>query len=122
MSISFSAAADQIEASLRVLRSGDLSQALDLATKNIDGWIQTLRASGETAHATIAADLVQLKGHLSGSDPNPISDTLQTLAEHINSIVDDANPRFIGSLDELSKALTDVARTLQQQRDAEQQQ
>ena len=122
MSVSHSAAADQLEASLRVFRSGDLAQALDLATKNIDGWIQLLRASGETAHATIAADLVQLKGFLSDSDPNPISDTLQTLAEHINSIIDDANPRFINSLDELSKAMTDAARNLQHQRDAEQQQ
>lgn len=121
MSVSHSASADQLEASLRIFRSGDLAQALDLAHKNIDGWIQMLRASGETAHATIAADLVQLKGFLSGTDPNPISDTLQTLAEHINSIVDNANPRFINSLDELSKALTDAARNLQHQRDLQQQ-
>ncbi|UOG73756.1 hypothetical protein MTX78_16720 [Hymenobacter tibetensis] len=120
MSISHSASADQLEASLRIFRSGDLAQALDLAHKNIDSWIQTLRASGETAHATIAADLVQLKGYLNGDDPNPISDTLQTLAEHINIIVDNANPRFISSLDELSKAMTDAARTLQHQRDDEQ--
>lgn len=119
MSISHSASADQLEASLRILRSEDLGQALTLATQNIDGWIQMLRASGETAHSTIAADLVQLKGFLSGSDPNPISDTLQTLAEHINSIVDDANPRFIESLNQLSKQLTDVARALQLNRDAQ---
>jgi hypothetical protein len=119
MSISHSASADQLEGSLRVLRSEDLGQALNLATENIDGWISMLRASGETAHATIAADLVKLKGFLSGSDVNPISDVLQTLAEHINSFVDDSNPRFINSLDELSKALTDVARKLQLARDAQ---
>jgi hypothetical protein len=121
MSVSHSAAADQLNASLRVLRSGDLAQALDLATKNIDGWIQQLRASGETAHATISADLVQLKGYLSGPDASPISDTLQTLAEHVNSIVDGADPRFIGPLDELAKALAATARILQGQSDAEQQ-
>jgi hypothetical protein len=119
MSVSHSAAADQLDASLRVLRSDDLTQALDLAAKNIDSWIQQLRASGETAHATIAADLVQLKGYLSGSDVSPISDTLQTLAEHVNSIVDDADPRFIGSLDELAKALAAAGRSLQGPRDAE---
>lgn len=119
MSISHSASADQLEGSLRVLRTEDLGQALNLATENIDGWISMLRASGEAAHATIATDLVKLKGFLNGSDPNPISDVLQTLAEHINSIVDGANPRFIDSLDQLSKQLTDVARTLQLNRDAQ---
>ncbi|GAB3227281.1 hypothetical protein GCM10027346_10460 [Hymenobacter seoulensis] len=113
MSVSNSASADQLDASLRVLRADDITQHLAKATENIDGWIQMLRASGQDAHATIAADLVKLKGYLSGSDPNPISDLLQTLAEHIHSFVDDANPRFINSLDELSKALSDVARSLQ---------
>ncbi|MBB4600465.1 hypothetical protein HNQ93_000055 [Hymenobacter luteus] len=122
MSVSHSASADQLEATLRILRSEDVTQVLPRATENIDGWIQMLRASGETAHATIAADLVRLKGFLAGTDPNPISDVLQTLAEHIHSFVDDANPRFIESLDQLSKQLTDVARNLQTARDAQQEQ
>jgi len=121
MSVSHSASADQLEASLRIFRNGDLAQALDTATQNIDGWIQMLRASGETAHGTIAADLVQLKGYLSGTDPDPISSTLQTLAEHTNSIVDNANPRFINSLDELSKALSAAARDLQHAKQQQQQ-
>jgi hypothetical protein len=115
MSISHSASADQLQASLRIFENGDLPQAAGSAVQNIDGWIQLLRASGETAHNTIAADLVELKGHLSGSDPGPISSSLQTLAEHLNSIVDDANPRFIDSLDQLAKALSAAARDLQPQ-------
>lgn len=122
MSVSHSASADQLEATLRILRSEDVTQGVAQATENIDGWVHMLRNSGETAHATIADDLVKLKGFLNGTDPNPISDVLQTLAEHINSFVDDANPRYIESLDQLSKQLTDVARNLQTARDAQQQQ
>ncbi|GGG56448.1 hypothetical protein [Hymenobacter glacieicola] len=121
MSISHSASADQLEATLRILRSEDVTQVVARATENIDGWIQMLRSSGETAHATLAADLVKLKGFFNGTDPNPISDVLQTLAEHINSFVDNANPRYIESLDQLSKQLTEVARNLQTARDAQQQ-
>jgi hypothetical protein len=121
MSVSHSASADHLATSLRIFRSDDLTQVLDAAHQNIDNWIQTLRISGETAHATIAADLVQLKGYLSGSDPDPISSTLQTLAEHINSIVDNANPRFIDSLDQLSKALSAAARDLQHAKQQQQQ-
>ncbi|SNR39444.1 MULTISPECIES: hypothetical protein [Hymenobacter] len=122
MSISHSASADQLQATLRILRSEDVTQTIAKATENIDGWVHMLRASGETAYGTIAADLVKLKGYLNGTDPNPISDVLQTLAEHINSFVDDSNPRFIGTLDELSKALTSVARDLQTTRDNQEQQ
>lgn len=122
MSISHSTSADQLEATLRILRSEDVTQVVEQATENLDGWIRLLRSSGETAHATLAADMVRLKGFLSGTDPNPISDVLQTLAEHINSFVDNANPRYIATLDELTKALTSVARDLQTARDAQQQQ
>lgn len=121
MAISHSASADHLEASLRIFRGADLTQVLPNALENIDGWIQLLRAAGDTAFGTIAADLVQLKGYLSGSDPDPIANTLQTLAEHINSIVDNANPRFIDSLDQLAKALSAASRDLQL-RDAQQQQ
>ncbi|UOQ79500.1 hypothetical protein [Hymenobacter sp. 5414T-23] len=44
---------------------------------------------------------------------------LQTLAEHINSFVDNVNPRFLSSLDELSKALSSIARKLQSTQDAQ---
>ncbi|QJX45664.1 hypothetical protein HMJ29_01415 [Hymenobacter taeanensis] len=119
MSISNSASTDQLEASLRILRTEDLGQALNSASENIDSWIIMLRATGEAAHATLASDLLQLKGYLNGSDPAPISDMLQTLAEHINSFVDNVNPRFLSSLDELSKALSSIARKLQSTQDAQ---
>ena len=116
MSVSHSASADHLNATLRLFEGGNLSEAATAAPANIDGWIQLLRVSGEDAHQTIAADLVQLKGYLSDPrpDPAPISSALFTLAEHINSLVDNANPRYIDSLNQLAQTLSDAARELQQ--------
>lgn len=115
MSVSHSASATHLNATLELLTRGSLTTAAASAPANLDAWIQLLRASGEDAHRTIADDLVELKGHLNnGADPAPISSLLLTLGEHIHSLVDNANPRYIDSLNQLAQALSDAARELQQ--------
>ncbi len=112
MSISRSDAATQLKASLAIL-NGDIASGIAPAISNINEWSQLLKIGGNTAYHTIADDLQQLEGHLNGDDAAPISSTLFTLAEHVNSIDDDANPVFIEQLQQLAQCLSDIARDLQ---------
>jgi len=112
MSISRSDAAAQLNASLAIL-NGDIANGIAPAISNINEWSQLLKIEGNAAYDMIANDLQQLQGHLNNGDAAPISSTLLTLAEHVNSIDDDANPVFIEQLQQLAQRLSDVARDLQ---------
>jgi hypothetical protein len=112
MSISRSDATTQLNASLAIL-NGDIANSIAPAISNINEWSQLLKIEGNAAFNTIAADLQALQGHLNGSDAAPISSTLLTLAEHVNSIDDDASPIFIEQLQQLAQRLSDIARDLQ---------
>ncbi|SMB88424.1 hypothetical protein SAMN00120144_4058 [Hymenobacter roseosalivarius DSM 11622] len=97
MSISQSAAATHLGASLDILK-GDIANGKTPAIGNINGWSQFLRTGDDPAYATIAADLQSLEGVINTGDAAQISSLLLTLAEHINSVVDGATPNFIDQL------------------------
>lgn len=111
MSVSHSAASAQLDASLHLL-GGDLAAAAAAAPENLDAWVHVLRATADNTFDTLCADLTAFKGVLSGGDPAQISSALQTLAEHITSMVDNANPRYINSLNQLAGLLRDAAHAL----------
>jgi HPt (histidine-containing phosphotransfer) domain-containing protein len=109
-----------LNASLAIL-NGDIANGIAPAIQNINKWSQLLKMGGDTAYDTIAADLQQLEAYLTAGDVSPITSTLHTLAEHLVSIDDDANPFQIEPLHALAQRLSDVARELQTMADQQQQ-
>lgn len=120
MSIPRSEVNNQLNASLAIL-NGDIASGVEPAIANINKWSQLLKMGGDPAYNTIAADLQQLQGYLTAGDVSPITSTLHTLAEHLISIDDSANPLQIESLHGLAQRLSDVARELQATQDQNQQ-
>ena len=112
MSISQSAAATHLGASLEILQ-GNIANGQTRAIGNLTGWSQLLKTGGDPAYETIAADLHSLEGIINTGDAAQISSLLLTLAEHVNSVVDGATPNFIDQLHQLAQALSDAARQLQ---------
>lgn len=95
MPASNSATASLMHTTLLALGSGDLNNIANIGPAKIDGWIQIMRQAGSPAMDLIANDLVALKGYLNGNDPDQISASLQTLAEHTNALADSATPNVI---------------------------
>ena len=120
MSIPRSEVNGLLSASLAIL-NGDIANGIEPAIANINKWSQLLRMGGDTAYDTIAADLKLLEGYLNGGDVSSITSTLHTLAEHLVSIDDDANPFQIEQVHALAQRLSDVARELQTMADQNQQ-
>ncbi|WP_133273927.1 hypothetical protein [Hymenobacter radiodurans] len=112
MSISQSAAATHLNASLEILK-GNINNGKTPAIGNINGWSELLETGDDPAYDTIANDLRELESVINTGDAAQISSLLLTLAEHINSVVDGATPNSIDQLHQLAQALSDAARQLQ---------